>query len=1115
MVGFSCLFFPDKDKDLITDRVLLLVCILLYCNRSFDHDVLFDHLKRFDTIIDDIKGLTFLQLLFPENSAPARRQILFAVRSFYTAADDGEWEPKGVETRTKARIGLEELQEPASTRIKGDLLTASLCETLDQQGGMAAAAGVAGVGYETAAPHLNSILSPFDDATLLETHREELLELLFSKAPDLVWMGWLYASLNVAVRADNLDAFHTLFAVCQNYANFWEVGTRVLREVLAVVGHAASYGSSQVLSALLEFEHIRSEVREVDEGRHSLSPLFEAAREGHLKCVVLLTKAGAPLEYKWFMGGTALTVAVEYGREGVVLELLAAGADVENTNDQDSLPMCTINYPNYTPLGIAAEKNDERMVGILLAAGASFGRNRTETTPVSIAAAAGSCASLKRLLEAGADANVVNSRGQSALHIACCNSHEGAVELLLRHNASVSPRCDYGLTPSDVVAMRALEKRQTRTRVCTLNEEETAAADRIHDVLHEAGAWARRGWLVMLRARRCVAVGLLDELPPEQTSPVEQDPPCGNDGENDGLEDGLVHKAEGLTLADARSGDTLGVVSAPEIRKGAVPTKTLLFGGEHDHREDRSGGGWECAVEWLGCTMADLGKRFVSEMLGMMVVISIGNGAIANEVLKKTKGHELGLGFVAIAYGLAFFLAISMFGHISANVNPAMLVAKALIGRLSWKDTLALSVANVCGGFLGGVVVYCLYFAHFSIVPERPSPPRWDDALVDATYAPPAHTRNAYISYEPRHRSRGDGDRRKVVFRRDAARDDGNFFGGLERSNSLQVGTILHEHEKARDPTYSAAGGGAGDPQSVSYHEPRAKGGLPRAPPNADRARSSPAVRSTEPPALDEDEACGSKRGARAAAEHDAEAQRKRSSHAGLRLRQLAGIKFGGVQLHEALSLPPGSRPPRRSFRFGLCSGAPRKESHTGGAEDPELMSQLEMDGITKKDVAAYRGLVIADQNAKLAAFASRPAVLNYATNTVAEIIGTFSLIWYALMLEERVNLLDTPDAADNLMPIIGPFLIGFLVVGLVTAMAGPTGYAANPARDLGPRIAHFVLPIPNKGPSEWYYAFVPIVGPLCGGFLGAAAFYGCIQLNDYPDWFEGETNTFGGSWDL
>lgn len=67
--------------------------------------------------------------------------------------------------------------------------------------------------------------------------------------------------------------------------------------------------------------------------------------------------------------------------------------------------------------------------------------------------------------------------------------------------------------------------------------------------------------------------------------------------------------------------------------------------------------------------------RFVAEMLGMMVVISVGNGAIANEVLKKTKGHALGLGFVAIAYGMAFFLAISMFGHISANVMLSSFVA--------------------------------------------------------------------------------------------------------------------------------------------------------------------------------------------------------------------------------------------------------------------------------------------------------------------------------------------------------------------------------------------------------------------------------------------------------
>ncbi|CAM9318732.1 unnamed protein product [Ectocarpus sp. 12 AP-2014] len=518
--------------------------------------------------------------------------------------------------------------------------------------------------------------------------------------------------------------------------------------------------------------------------------------------------------------------------------------------------------------------------------------------------------------------------------------------------------------------------------------------------------------------------------------------------------------------------------------------------------------------------MADLWKRFISETLGMAVVISVGNGAIANEVLKKTKGHALGLGFVAIAFGMAFFLAISMFGHISANVNPAMLFAKALLGRLAWKDALALSVANILGGFLGGVVVYGLYFAHFSIVPERPSPPRWDDAFVDSSYAPPTHTRNAYISYEPRHRTLSNEERRKFVFRYKPTEASGNgdeacnssSFPRVESSNSIQVGTMLHEHDKARDPAYGAGGEGTEEPNAECHDEHRSRVKLAETH-QAYRARSSSRglkqVLSGESLEQEGDYYSDQGRGAEDCAPV---VQSKRTPRTGLRLRQVAGIKFGGVQLREASRVSLKS-PRRRSSLFGFFSGAARKER--AELENQELFSQLERDGITKEDVAVYRGMLIADQNAKLAAFASRPAVLNYAANTVAEIIGTFSLIWYALMLEERVNLLETSEAADNLMPILGPLLIGFLVLGLVTAMAGPTGYAANPARDLGPRIAHFALPIPNKGPSEWYYAFVPIVGPLVGGFLGAAAFYGCIQLNDYPAWFEGPTNTFGGSWEL
>ncbi|HEX2102498.1 MAG TPA: aquaporin, partial [Solirubrobacteraceae bacterium] len=77
------------------------------------------------------------------------------------------------------------------------------------------------------------------------------------------------------------------------------------------------------------------------------------------------------------------------------------------------------------------------------------------------------------------------------------------------------------------------------------------------------------------------------------------------------------------------------------------------------------------------------------------------------------------------------------------------------------------------------------------------------------------------------------------------------------------------------------------------------------------------------------------------------------------------------------------------------------------------------------------------------------------------------------------------PTADDALWPL----LIGFLVVGIGMSLGGPTGYAINPARDLGPRIAHAVLPIAGKGPSDWGYAWVPVLGPIIGGILGAVAF--------------------------
>ncbi|MBI2239061.1 MAG: aquaporin family protein [Actinobacteria bacterium] len=120
------------------------------------------------------------------------------------------------------------------------------------------------------------------------------------------------------------------------------------------------------------------------------------------------------------------------------------------------------------------------------------------------------------------------------------------------------------------------------------------------------------------------------------------------------------------------------------------------------------------------------------------------------------------------------------------------------------------------------------------------------------------------------------------------------------------------------------------------------------------------------------------------------------------------------------------------------------------------------------------------DDRLKLAVYCTAPAIRNYPANVLTEIIGTFVLVFSVLGLVYAPGLIDSG---------LFPLLVGFLVVVIGISLGGPTGYAINPARDLGPRIAHFVLPIAGKGHSDWAYSWVPVVGPIVGGLLGGAAY--------------------------
>ena len=107
----------------------------------------------------------------------------------------------------------------------------------------------------------------------------------------------------------------------------------------------------------------------------------------------------------------------------------------------------------------------------------------------------------------------------------------------------------------------------------------------------------------------------------------------------------------------------------------------------------------------------------------------------------------------------------------------------------------------------------------------------------------------------------------------------------------------------------------------------------------------------------------------------------------------------------------------------------------------------------------------------QLGVFSTGPQIRSYGWNLVTEIIGTFVLVYVILEF-------------GNTPAMIGPLAVAFLVLAIGMSLGGPTGYAINPARDLGPRIAHAILPIKGKGGSDWGYSWVPVVGPALGGIL-------------------------------
>jgi glycerol uptake facilitator protein len=188
------------------------------------------------------------------------------------------------------------------------------------------------------------------------------------------------------------------------------------------------------------------------------------------------------------------------------------------------------------------------------------------------------------------------------------------------------------------------------------------------------------------------------------------------------------------------------------------------------------------------------------------------------------------------------------------------------------------------------------------------------------------------------------------------------------------------------------------------------------------------------------------------------------------------GVLFGVLA---SISVSGGLAHLNPAVTLGLAAIGPEKFGFTWG-DVPQL--------IAGEFVGAMLGALLVwlaylphwaeteDPGLKLAVYSTGPAIRNPGANLITEIIGTAMLVMGVIAI----------GGFGASVSDFGYFFVALLVLGIGLSLGGPTGYAINPARDLGPRIMHFILPIAGKGDSDWGYSWIPVVGPMIGGVLGA-----------------------------
>ncbi|GMH42472.1 hypothetical protein BSKO_10391 [Bryopsis sp. KO-2023] len=498
-------------------------------------------------------------------------------------------------------------------------------------------------------------------------------------------------------------------------------------------------------------------------------------------------------------------------------------------------------------------------------------------------------------------------------------------------------------------------------------------------------------------------------------------------------------------------------------------------------------------------------SRCVSECIATFMYIFLLETLLANKLLPKTKGHDLSYGFVATGIGFACFLAVQFLGEISTAVNPAMVLGNVIVGNYDVVDFFAIVTAETVGAFLGAVLVWVYYYPHFQTVPTPP-PKKERERLLSPTNDL-GRSSLMYASY-----SFKDSVRRKPTVRRyynsrvkQVPLREEDILGheavlgrsGLTRRRSIAVGDLRRRVGGIGNwirGRFSASPGWSSRSYPHEVLDIERPPPVPQVPHNdsdADLATRS-LIKNASRQAINNHEAT------------DAVFYAPCASFTGSMENQpvtCSAPPGGSGLLSEYENRPhpdwvgsPESTEPmlrghvnEKEHQSARHTLPPVADSYTSLPDN----KQAEEDD--KRD-ALMDASIVANQNAKLAVFCTRPAEHLPLFNIIAEVVSTAFLVAGILFLNQRADMIYT-GGREVYLHGIKSLYVGLLIIVLILSLGGP-GIAMNPARDFGPRLAHFLLPIPGKGPSEWHYAWIPIVGPFIGGAVGAIAYLGINRLN-------------------